>query len=190
MNPGIDSPPIWHPLIIQYTPSNNAQHSLSLLPTESSGLPRSRRQIIVGEGCPTAAHLRVTLLPSPTIMSWLVKSSKISGGTAKVNYIGSDVSWATPFRGRPVIRGCIANETLTDHFQEAYLTLHGVAVDLAHVPSSVRLLDVLDSQLPGAFLRVTDPDAMVLRDDMVLDGEYCLGVHTEPSYFVGSEILY
>lgn len=123
-------------------------------------------------------------------MSWLVKSSKISGGTAKVNYRGSDVSWATPFRGRPVIRGCIANEALTDHFQEAHLTLHGVAVDLAHVPSSVRLLDVLDPQLPGAFLRVTDPDAMVLRDDMVLDGEYGLSVHAEPRNFIGSEILY
>lgn len=70
------------------------------------------------------------------------------------------------------------------------MTLHGIAVDLAHVPSAVRLLDVLDPQLPDALLRVADPNAMVLRDDIVLDGEYGLRVHAQPGHFVRAQIVH
>ena len=77
-----------------------------------------------------------------------------------------------------------------DHLQEAHLALHGVTVDLAHVPASVGLLHLPDAQLPDAFLRGTDADAVVLGDDLVLDGEDGLGVHPEPGHLVGAQVLH
>lgn len=79
---------------------------------------------------------------------------------------------------------------LTDHFQEAYLTLHRVAVYLTHVPAPVRLLDVLDPQLPNTLLRETDSDAMILCNDVVLDGEDGLRVHAQPGDFEGAQVLH
>ena len=46
----------------------------------------SLRQDITGIGDPDAAHFNVTLLPSLTIMSVLVGSSNIFGGTVGNNY--------------------------------------------------------------------------------------------------------
>lgn len=60
------------------------------------------------------------------------------------------------------------------------LVAHGVGVHLAHVPSLVRLLDVFDPEYPVPLLRVRDAHAVVLRDDVVLDGENRLGVYTQP----------
>lgn len=78
---------------------------------------------------------------------------------------------------------------LTDHIQIRHLALHWIGVNLAHVPSHVRLLDVAYLQYPLAFLGVRDHHAMVLRDDVRLYGENRLGIHTQPSNLCSSARL-
>jgi hypothetical protein len=71
---------------------------------------------------------------------------------------------------------------LTHDVQVGQLVPHGVRVHLAHVPALVGLLDVLDAEHPVPFLRVRDAHAVVLRDDVALDGQDGLGVHTQPRH--------
>jgi len=57
---------------------------------------------------------------------------------------------------------------------------HRIRVDLAHVPSPVVLLDVCDVQIPGAVVVEGQRNAGVLGDDVVVDGQNCLRVHSHP----------
>ena len=59
----------------------------SLWPNTAIGSPDSRLHVIVGVGDPLAAHFNVTLLPSLTTISLLVRDSMITGGTITQNNI-------------------------------------------------------------------------------------------------------
>ena len=59
---------------------------------------------------------------------------------------------------------------------------HGVRVHLAHVPSSVYLLDVGDVKLPLLVLPVRKRNSLVPCDDAVVDCKDGLSVNTHPSY--------
>ncbi len=71
---------------------------------------------------------------------------------------------------------------LTDDLQEDLLTAHGICVDLAHVPASVVLVDLVDVQSPDLLVVVRQRHALVARDDVVVDGEDGLRVHAHPRH--------
>ena len=60
---------------------------------------------------------------------------------------------------------------LTDNVHVAHLVLHGVRINLAHVPALVRLLDVFDAEHPRPLISgMGHTHPMVLRYDVTLDG--------------------
>ena len=59
--------------------------------------------------------------------------------------------------------------------------LHGVCVDLAHVPSLVRGLNVLEVDGPLFALRLRHGESVVSGDHLVVHGQDRLCVHTQPS---------
>lgn len=98
------------------------------------------------------------------------------------------------------------------HVQVAHLAFHGICVDLAHVPkdvgivsylkdinnlniiikdapSAIRLLNIPNFQLPDAVLCVRDGNAVVLGDDMVLDAQNGLSVHSQPGHFEANQVV-
>ena len=72
--------------------------------------------------------------------------------------------------------------------QVSNLALHGVCVNLAHVPTPVCFTNVADVEVPCLVFAVGDADAMVLGDDMYVDGQYRLGVDPQPSYLEPNEL--
>lgn len=72
---------------------------------------------------------------------------------------------------------------LTHNIQIAHLALHRIGVDLAHVVAAIRFTDVLQLQLPRFALGERDADAMVLSDDVILDGQNGLRTHAQPGDF-------
>ena len=56
------------------------------------------------------------------------------------------------------------------HVQVGQLTHHGVGVDLTHVEARIMTLHTGNLQWPLIGLRVGDLDAMVLGDDMFIEG--------------------
>lgn len=71
---------------------------------------------------------------------------------------------------------------LTNDVQESDLTLHGVRVDLAHIPSSVRLPYLLDMQIPSPVVRMTHPYPMVLGDHVTVYRQDSLRVDSQPGH--------
>lgn len=60
------------------------------------------------------------------------------------------------------------------------MALHRVGVDLTHVPALIALADVSYPQLPRFLFGVGDSDPLVFGDDVVLDGQDCLGINPQP----------
>lgn len=71
-----------------------------------------------------------------------------------------------------------------------YLALHGVCVDLAHVLATVLLLYTAHVQVPGAVVRVRHRHPGVVRDHVVVDGLYRLGVRLHPPHLSANNLLY
>lgn len=69
---------------------------------------------------------------------------------------------------------------LTNHLEISFTGAHWVRVDLAHVPAPVRLLHLLDVQVPGAMVIVRKRNPGILRNHFVVNGEDCLCVHAHP----------
>lgn len=66
---------------------------------------------------------------------------------------------------------------LTHHLEVADLTLHGVSVNLAHVPAPVRLPYLPDVQVPCSVVTVRHSDPVVLRDHVTGDRQNGLRVY-------------
>lgn len=82
---------------------------------------------------------------------------------------------------REVLAVCIQNlDILTDYVQESDLALHRIRVYLAHVPATVGLANLFDVQVPRTVVAVTDPDSVVLRNHVAVDGEDGLRVYSKP----------
>lgn len=58
-----------------------------------------------------------------------------------------------------------------------------------HSPSAIRFLNIAYFQLPDPMLRVGDGDAMVLGDDVVLDAQYRLRVHSQPGHLEANQVV-
>lgn len=71
-----------------------------------------------------------------------------------------------------------------------YLALHGVCVDLAHVLATVLLLHTAHVKVPGAVVRVRHRHPGVVRDHVVVDGLYRLGVRLHPPHLSTNNLLY
>lgn len=66
---------------------------------------------------------------------------------------------------------------LTDDIQETQLTFHWVRIYLAHIPSAVRLSQLLDVYVPRPVIRMRHADPVVFRNDVIVNGQYRLRVH-------------
>jgi hypothetical protein len=71
-------------------------------------------------------------------------------------------------------------QTLTDDFQVADLTLHGVRVDLTHVPSTVGLPYISYMQIPCPVITVCHTNAMIFGDHMTGDRKDGLSINSKP----------
>lgn len=73
---------------------------------------------------------------------------------------------------------------LTDNVQETKLTLHRVRVDLTHVPSPVRLPQLLDVYMPRPVVRVRHANPVILGDHVVMNSQYGLRVYPQPCHLL------
>jgi hypothetical protein len=73
-------------------------------------------------------------------------------------------------------------QTLTHYFQVADLTLHGVCVDLTHVPATVRLPYIPDLKVPGSMIAVRNTNSVVFSDHVCCYSENCLCVNSKPGH--------
>lgn len=78
---------------------------------------------------------------------------------------------------------------LTHNIQITHLALHRISVDLAHIVAAIRFAYVLQFQLPLLALVDRDTDAMVFRNDVILDGQNGLRFYAKPGDFERSEIV-
>lgn len=69
---------------------------------------------------------------------------------------------------------------LTDDLQVSLSASHGIGVDLAHVPSSVDLLHILNVKVPSAVIGERKAYTWILGDDVVVYRQYRLGVDAYP----------
>ena len=65
---------------------------------------------------------------------------------------------------------------MTDYFEESSVAGHRVGVNLAHVPSPVRLFGVPNVKAPPTMTAMCHGDPMILRNDVRCYSEYCLCV--------------
>ena len=70
--------------------------------------------------------------------------------------------------------------SLTDDLEVPLPVDHGVGVDLAHVPTAVRLLRTLHVEVPLLWRRPREGDARVPGDDVVVDRQDSLRVNADP----------
>lgn len=140
----------------------------NIVGSEENQVKSLRNDSLNSPGDPVAVHESVTFSNSWTITSWLLGSSRISGETTKESFNKSRVK--------------LKFEKLTDDVQVTHLRLHRIRVDLAHVPSLIGLLDFAYLQLPDFLLRVGDRNAMVLGDNVILNGQNRLCVDAQPSH--------
>lgn len=66
----------------------------------------------------------------------------------------------------------------------AYLALHGIGVDLTHVGAPVLGLGVLDVERPRTEVVVRDGEPGIVRDDVLVDRQYRLGVRLDPGHLL------
>lgn len=71
---------------------------------------------------------------------------------------------------------------LTDNVQETQLTLHGIRVYLTHIPSPVRLPQLLDMYMPCPVVWVRHADPVIFGDHVVMNGQYGLCVYPQPCH--------
>lgn len=69
---------------------------------------------------------------------------------------------------------------LTDHLQVPLSTSHRVRVHLTHVPAAVFLVHVSDVQIPRPVIVVGQGHPGILGDDVVVNGQDRLSVHSDP----------
>jgi hypothetical protein len=69
---------------------------------------------------------------------------------------------------------------LTDYLQVALLALHRVRVNLTHVPSPVGFSNFPDMKEPYTVIAVRHRYPMVFCYHVAMDGQYGLGVHSQP----------
>jgi len=73
-------------------------------------------------------------------------------------------------------------QTLTHHFQVADLTLHGICVDLAHVPATVWLPYIPDLKVPCSVIAMRNTNAMIFSDHVCCYSKNCLCIDSKPSH--------
>jgi len=73
-------------------------------------------------------------------------------------------------------------QTLTHHLQVADLTLHGICVDLAHVPATVWLLYIPDLKVPCSVIAMRNTNAMIFSDHVCCYSKNCLCIDSKPSH--------
>lgn len=66
---------------------------------------------------------------------------------------------------------------LTHHLEVADLALHGISVDLTHVPAPIRLPYLSDVQVPCPVVTVRHADPVILRDHVTSDRQNGLRVY-------------
>jgi len=74
------------------------------------------------------------------------------------------------------------SQTLTHHFQVADLTLHGVCVDLTHVPATVWLPYIPDLKVPCSVIAMRNTNAMIFGDHVCCYSKNCLCIDSKPSH--------
>lgn len=131
--------------------------------------PSSLRHITYGSGKPLALHVRVTFVPSRTTISLLVIDSMMTGGTESAEIVG----WVPSLK-------LSKHLMLTHNLQISFPRSHGISVHLTHVPPSIRLLDLPDVQVPASVVVVSQYDARVLGDNIVMNAEDGLRVYAHP----------
>lgn len=82
----------------------------------------------------------------------------------------------------PALKKNRSPSALTDHLQVPLTASHRVRVHLTHVPAPVLLVYVLDVQIPRPVIVVGQRHPRVLGDDVVVDGQDRLGVHSNPRH--------
>ena len=70
---------------------------------------------------------------------------------------------------------------LTNDVKVTVLTLHGIRVDLAHIPTAVSLFYLLYVEVPGSVLAVSHADTVVLRYHVICYRQNRLRVDAQPS---------
>jgi hypothetical protein len=68
----------------------------------------------------------------------------------------------------------------TCYFKVPNLTLHGIGVDLAHVPTLVRRFDIFDSQLPQVTFSLNDWNSWISCHYTLIHWQNCLSFHFYP----------
>lgn len=66
---------------------------------------------------------------------------------------------------------------LTDNIQIAHLAFHGIRINLTHVPAFIAFLDILNTHRPCLVLRVSDANALIFSNYMILYGQNGLSVN-------------
>lgn len=78
---------------------------------------------------------------------------------------------------------------LTVDVDTTLLNLKGAGVDLAHVAASIRLLDLLDAQLPRTLTVVRDADAGIVRDHTCVQAQDRLVFGSHPCHLKQETLL-
>ena len=74
------------------------------------------------------------------------------------------------------------SQTLTHHLQVADLTLHGICVDLAHVPATIWLPDIPDLKVPRSVIAMRNTNAMIFSDHVCCYSKNCLCIDSKPCH--------
>jgi len=74
------------------------------------------------------------------------------------------------------------SQTLTHHFQVADLTLHGICVDLTHVPATIWLPYIPDLKVPCSVIAMRNTNAMIFSDHVCSYSKNCLCIDSKPRH--------
>lgn len=74
------------------------------------------------------------------------------------------------------------DDALTNYIKISSLALHGIGIDLTHVPSTIRFSDLPYVKVPRTMIAVGHGDAMILRDHVTRDREDRLSVDSQPRH--------
>ena len=76
---------------------------------------------------------------------------------------------------------------LTDNLKVSLTAPHRIRINLAHVPATIDLLNVLYLQIPSPLICVREGYTWILRYHIVMYGQYCLCINSNPRHLKQEE---